>query len=105
MVCGWGKIGEQSIQLTGASMLKRTMEFYIHDGFEDSYITAGLGKKEVDNAVGYLSNWGVYSPKYAKVKIGCQPTGDIVAMYFNADGEMTYELFAQLSGSGYSFHS
>jgi hypothetical protein len=53
-------------------------------------------------AIGYLSSWNL---SYPTVRIFRDGGDDLVAVYFNKDGERSYVIGAVWHGEHYGFHS
>lgn len=85
-------------------MKRRTVEIMLSEEFGTA---SGKAKRwEVSAAIGYLSQWGIGSDRYFKVRICGDSEGNLDAVYMNEAGEMTYQIGAILRDDGtYSFHS
>lgn len=85
-------------------MRQRETEIQIAEGAEHF-----IREPAVEASIGYLSMWAICgdTPRYAgKCTIHLAQSGDISAVYRNADGALTYSIFGQRGEAGeYSFHS
>jgi hypothetical protein len=84
----------------------RTVQLHLTEEFLDA--VGGLPDPEVSRCVGYLATWAIGSERHkgGTVTIGGDKDGNLSALYRNADGAVTYEIFGLRSDTGnYSTHS
>lgn len=80
----------------------RTVTIRTADEFQNKIV----GDKKLESAIGYLSTWGVGSPRYLTVTLFIDRDGNIDANYWDIGGNVNFTIggIRQADGS-YSFHS
>ena len=77
--------------------MDRTVEIFIDDERLEE-----VPRKELDTAIGYLSNWG--RQRFDKCRIYNDGINDLIAVYFQGDVR-GFTIGAVWRGSEYTFHS
>lgn len=76
-------------------------------GYSDKFDDVVEGNPQVFSTIGILARWGMGAERFSgKVTIYGDHQGNINATYRDKDGNVTYNIFAQLQDDGsYTTHS
>ncbi len=84
----------------------RKVELYLTQEFFDEANGGSALNRQIHDAVGYLSMWGITSPRHVNVRITGGRRGELNASYRDKDGNQTFFMAAIRDSDGnYSFHS
>lgn len=91
-----------------AVVVERAVRLVKMPKFDATVEAENVPRREVCEAIGYLSQWALHSgeKRIVKVSVGLYDNGDMSALYRDADDQIVYEIGAVLrEGGRYSFHS
>lgn len=91
-----------------AVVVERAVRLVKMPEFDLAVEKANAPRREVMEAIGYLSQWALHKDekRIVKVNIGLMDNGDMHALYRDRDDRIVYEIGAVLrEGGRYSFHS
>jgi hypothetical protein len=85
-------------------MQTRTIQITKHEAFDNTI--GDPHHPAVLSAIGYLSCWAIHNDRYCSLILRCTEEGNIVAVYKNSAGDVTYDMLALRRDDGsYSYHS
>jgi hypothetical protein len=91
-----------------AVVVERAVRLVKMPEFDATVERQGVGRAEVCEAIGYLSQWAFHKDetRIVKVNVGLMDDGGMHALYRDAEDRIVYEIGAVLrEGGRYSFHS